>query len=97
MQLGKVLSASCSSVILLLQGKMSYVGSAQLTSIKVKRNQLPNIVAGLPNHQFGYVVHGNLVIYNDSSSYVLCSRSADGSVPAPLIFSCKVDGVVVNC
>ena len=62
----------------ILQGKVSYVGSAQLTSIKVKRNQFPNIVAGLPNHQFGYVVHGDLTVHIDNASYAICARSADG-------------------
>ena len=57
---------------------MSYVGSAQLTSIKVKRNQFPNVVAGLPNHQFGYVVHGDLTVHIDNASYAICARSADG-------------------
>jgi hypothetical protein len=61
-----------------LQGKVSYVGSAQLETIKVKRNQFPNVVAGLPNHQYGYVVHGDLTISNNISSYELCTRSADG-------------------
>ena len=64
---------------------MTYVGSAQLSALKVKRNQFPYVVPGLPNHQFGYVVHGSLTIYNGNAPYILCSRSADGYVicPAP--------------
>ena len=62
----------------LSQGKMSYVGSVQLSAIKVKRNQFPYVIAGLPNHQFAYIIDGELTVYNDSSSYVLCVRSADG-------------------
>ena len=65
-------------MIALLQGKMSFVGSAQLEVVKEKRNQIRYIVSGLPNHQFGYVVQGNLSISNQSGPYVFCSRSADG-------------------
>jgi hypothetical protein len=59
---------------------MSYVGSARLSALKVKRNQFPYVVSGLPNHQFGYVVHGDLTIQADDGPYVVCSRSADGCV-----------------
>ena len=61
-----------------VQKKMSYVGKARLSSLQVKRNQFPYIVSGLPNHQFGYVVHGDITIQADDGPYVLCTRSADG-------------------
>lgn len=60
------------------QGSVQYVGQATLSSIKVKRNQFPYIIPGLPNHQFGYVVFGNLNIVDNQTKYTLCSRSDDG-------------------
>jgi hypothetical protein len=60
-----------------MQGNVSYVNSAFLASIKVKRNQFPNIIAGLPNHQFGYVLFGTFAI-NLDGSYTFCCRSDDG-------------------
>lgn len=59
------------------QGKMSYVNTATLISIKVKRNQFPYLLKGLPNHQFGYVLFGNL-LFTLNGSYTFCSRSDDG-------------------
>ena len=65
-----------------LQGSITFVGRATLPSIKVKRNQFQFIVQGLPNHQFGYIVYGNVNI-SDSGPYSICSRSADGRVSPP--------------
>ena len=56
---------------------MTFVSSVQLISIKVKRNQFPNILAGLPNHQFAYVLFGNISIVL-SGLYIFCLRSDDG-------------------
>ena len=57
---------------------MTYIGSNLLTSLKVKRNQFPNILNGLPNHQFAYIVFGNLSVLRNDSLYTFCSRSDDG-------------------
>lgn len=64
--------------ILMLQGKVSYIARVQLGAIKVKRNHFPNVVPGLSNHQFGYVVHGDLTIIKNNTPYDLCTRSTDG-------------------
>jgi hypothetical protein len=61
------------------QGNVTYVDSSTLINLKVKRNQFPNIIAGLPNHQFGYVLFGKMEIYMNGS-YTFCSRSDDGLV-----------------
>ena len=60
-----------------LQGNVTFVGKSKLDVVKVKRNEFPYIVSGLPNHEFGYVVYGNLTILS-ASQYLLCSRSDDG-------------------
>ena len=63
-----------------MQGLLTYVNSSMLPSIKVKRNQFPYIISGLPNHMFCYVVYGDFTIYRNDSAYTFCTRSDDGSV-----------------
>ena len=54
------------------------MGKESITSIKVKRNQFPNLIPGIQNHEFGYVVYGNLTINMIDGNYTICSRSDDG-------------------
>lgn len=64
-------------ILLGVKGKVSFVGKSVIPTTKVKRNQFTAIVSGLPNHNFGYVVFGDLTI-NTGGSYTVCTRSDDG-------------------
>ena len=59
------------------QGKCPFVGKSVIPTIKVKRNQFTSIIGGLRNHDFGYVVYGDLTIFQ-AGSYTICTRSDDG-------------------
>jgi hypothetical protein len=56
-----------------------YVGKSSLKMVKVRRNEFPYIISGLPNHEFGYALYGDLAI-STASEYLFCSRSDDGWV-----------------
>ena len=67
------------------KGLLRYASTGHLQSTKVKRNEFPYIVSGLVNHDFFYAVYGDFTIHQNYSSYTICTRSDDGSVPCHAI------------
>ena len=62
----------------LLQGLMYFVGRVGISSTKIKRNSIPSVIAGLPDHSFAYVVFGDFYIEQNTTAYTICGRFDNG-------------------